>query len=80
MGVGRLGLWSVLALVALGACSSGSGGAPATGPEARNTQAPLKKRRKVQPPPVLAPPPRYGNKIVEHTTADAPPPLAPADG
>ena len=80
MKVGRLVLWSALALVALGACSSGTGGAPATGPEARNGQAPIKKRRKV-PPPVLAPPPRFGNKIVEHTAAETPPPPgAPGEG
>ena len=70
----------VLALVVLVACSAGRGGVPATGPEARNGQVPLKVRRKLQRPPVLAPPPRYGNKIVEHASADAPPPAAPADG
>jgi hypothetical protein len=74
MRVGRLGLWGVLALVALVGCASGAGGAPATGPE-----APIKQRRKVRPP-VLAPPPRYGNKIVEHIIADAPQATIPADG
>lgn len=79
MGVGRLGLGGVLALVALGGCASSIGRGPTTGPEARNGQAPMKKLRKVRPP-VLAPPPRYGNKIVEHVIADAPSATAPADG
>jgi hypothetical protein len=72
-------LCSALTLVVLAACTPGSLAPPAARPEARNGPAPVKKRRKVEPTPVLAPPPRYGNKIVEHV-AEAPPAGLPSDG
>jgi hypothetical protein len=76
---GRFLGFCVLALVVMAACSPGSSAPPAARPEARNGQAPVKKPRKLRPAPVLAPPPRYGNKIVERA-AEAPLPASPSDG
>jgi hypothetical protein len=79
MGGGLSRVCSVLALFALVACAPGLASPPAAGPQARNGQTPIKKLRKVQPAPVLAPPPRYGNKIVQRA-AEAPLPVSPTDG
>jgi hypothetical protein len=75
----RRGLCGVLTALLLIACTPRRSGQPASGPEARNGVVPANKRRKVKPAPVLAPPPRYGNKIVQRA-AEAPAPSTPSDG
>lgn len=66
---------SALACLALLACASAPRERPVSGAEARNATSQPKKRRKPLPPPVLAPPPAYGNKIVYAAEADVPLPI-----
>ena len=73
-------LCKALVLLFLSSCAPVLSAPPAAKPEARNGPTQPKKPRKVTPPPVLAPPPGYGNKIVRSAGELEPSASHPAEG